>query len=496
MIAKQRARLARPGVGNDQVAFGGTLLRIAFVIHQRWLHAEERTRGGTGFEFGRAGQRRNHEAAGFGLPPGVDDRAFFIADFLPVPLPRFRVNRLADGTENAQRRTVSPVDSLVAFRHQRANGRRRGIENIHLVLIHHLRHTVGGGPVRHAFKHQRGGAAGERPVEQITVPGHPAHIRGAPVDIARMVVKGVQERGGRVDQIAAGGMQYAFRFTGRAGGVEDKQRIFGVHLHRLMMRAGFLHQLVPPEIASFMPFGIPAGAFKHHHMFHAGDARIFQRVIDVFLKRNGTAGAHAFIGRDNETRAGVDNAPGDGFRRKAAENNRVHRADTGAGEHRHGGFRHHRHIDGDHIAFLNAEIGQRVCEAADIAVEFAIADVFALGGVVAFPDDGGLIAALVEMPVKTVRREVQRAVFIPFNRDIAGCERGVFHLLVGRYPVKDFALFAPERVRVMHGLLIFRIILFRRNQAAFRDSRGNRVFMDLAHGFFLLLDVNDMSRKS
>ncbi|CCJ90048.1 hypothetical protein BN132_1976 [Cronobacter turicensis 564] len=496
VIAKQRARLPRPGIGNDQVALCRALLRIAFVIHQRRLHAEERTRGGTGFQFGRAGQRRNHEAAGFGLPPGVDDRAFFIADFLPVPLPRLRVNRLADGTKNAQRRTVSPVDSLIAFRHQRANGRRRGIKNIDLVLVHHLRHTVGGGPVRHAFKHQRGGAAGERSVQQITVAGHPAHIRRAPVDIARMVVEGVQERGGRIDQITAGGVQHAFRFTGRAGGIENKQRIFGVHFHRLMMRAGFFDQLVPPEIAPFMPFGIPAGAFKHHHMFHAGDARVFQRVIDIFLKRNRTAGAHAFIGGDNETRAGVDNAPGDGLRREAPENNRVHRADTGAGKHRDGGFRHHRHIDSDHVAFLNAERGQGVREATDVAVKFAVANVFALGGVVAFPDDGGLIAALVEVSVKAVRREVQRAVFIPFNRDIAGRERGVFYLLVGRDPVKDFTLLAPERVRVMHGLLIFRIILFRRNQAAFRDSRGNRVFMDLAHGFFLLLDVNDMSRKS
>ncbi|CCJ99693.1 hypothetical protein BN130_2403 [Cronobacter malonaticus 507] len=402
MIAKQRTRLAWPGVGNDQVAFRRALLQIAFVIHQRWLHAEERTRGGTGFEFGRAWQRRNHEAAGFGLPPGVDHRAFFIADFLPVPLPRFRVNRLADGTENAQRRTVSPVDSLVAFRHQRANGRRRGIENIHLVLIHHLRHTVGGGPVRHAFKHQRGGAAGERPVEQIAVASHPAHIGGAPVDIARMVVKGVEECGRCVNQIAAGSMQHAFRFTGRARGVENKQRIFGVHLDGLMMRAGFLHQLAPPEIASFMPFDVSAGAFQYHNMFHAGDAGVFQRVIDVFLQRNGTSGSHAFIGGDNETRAGVDNASGDGLRRKAAENNRVHRANAGAGEHRDGGFRHHRHIDSDHIAFLNAKRGQGVCEAANVAVEFAVANVFVLGRVIAFPDNGGLIAAFVEMPVKTV----------------------------------------------------------------------------------------------
>ncbi|CCK08659.1 hypothetical protein BN128_2722 [Cronobacter sakazakii 696] len=270
------------------------------------------------------------------------------------------------------------------------------------MFIHHLRHAVGGRPVWYAFKHQRGRAAGERPVEQIAVASHPAHIGGAPVDIARMVVKGVEECGGRINQIAARGMQHAFRFTGRAGGVENKQRIFGVHLDGLMVRAGFLHQFAPPEIASFMPFDVSAGAFQYHHMFHTGDARVFQRVIDVFLQRNGTPGAHAFIGRDNQTRAGVDNASGDGLRRKATENDRVHRANAGAGEHRNGGFRHHRHIDSDHVAFLNAKRGQGVCKTADVAVEFAVADVFALGRVIAFPDNGGLIAALAQVPVKTV----------------------------------------------------------------------------------------------
>ncbi|CCJ76924.1 hypothetical protein BN135_1988 [Cronobacter muytjensii 530] len=222
VIAEQRTRLAWPGVGNHQVAFSGALLGVAFVIHQRWLHPKEWTRGGTGLELGRARQRRYHEAAGFGLPPGVDNRAFFVADFLPVPLPGFRVDGLAHRAENAQRRAVSAVDGFIAFGHQRANGCRRGIENIDLMLIHHLRHAVGGWPVWHAFKHQRGRAAGERPVEQIAVSRNPAHIRSTPVNIALMVIEGVQKGCGRINQITAGGVQHPFRFAGRAGGIEDK----------------------------------------------------------------------------------------------------------------------------------------------------------------------------------------------------------------------------------------------------------------------------------
>jgi hypothetical protein len=62
----------------------------------------------------------------------------------------------------------------------------------------------------------------------------------------------------------------------------------------------------------------------------------------------------------------------------------------------------------------------------------------------------------------------------------------VFFTRVGPHPVKDFALLAPEGIRVGDGLLILRLVLFRVNQATFRNRSGNRVFMYLAHGFFLL----------
>ncbi len=102
MIAEQGTRLSRPGVDDHQVAFGSTFLRVAFVIHQRRLHAKERLSCGAGFQPRSAGHWGDHKAAGFGLPPGVHHRALLVADFLPVPLPRFRVDRLAYGSENTQ----------------------------------------------------------------------------------------------------------------------------------------------------------------------------------------------------------------------------------------------------------------------------------------------------------------------------------------------------------------------------------------------------------
>jgi hypothetical protein len=46
----------------------------------------------------------------------------------------------------------------------------------------------------------------------------------------------------------------------------------------------------------------------------------------------------------------------DRFGREAAEDDRMHRADARAGEHRDGRLRDHRHVDGDAIAFLHARL--------------------------------------------------------------------------------------------------------------------------------------------
>src|SRR3546814_10644301 len=50
-----------------------------------------------------ARQRRDQDAAGFGLPPGIDDRAAAVADHAMIPQPGFRIDRLAHRTEQAQR---------------------------------------------------------------------------------------------------------------------------------------------------------------------------------------------------------------------------------------------------------------------------------------------------------------------------------------------------------------------------------------------------------
>src|SRR5690606_38544459 len=115
-------------------------------------------------------------------------------------------------------------------------------------------------------------------------------------------------------------------------------------------------------------------------------------------------------------------------RGEAAKDNGMDGADPGAGEHGKGRLGDHRHVDGDAVALADAMRLQHIGETAYTLMELTIGDLQVHVGLVAFPDDGGLVAAGGEMPVHAVRADIQRAVLEPFDRDIARSERGVLDL--------------------------------------------------------------------
>ena len=163
--------------------------------------AEERPRRRAGFSLVAPGQRRDQDAAGFGLPPGVDDRAATVADDAVIPFPGFRIDRLADRAEQAQRGAAGLLHRLFARAHQRADRGRRGVEDIDLVLVDDFPEPAHRRIVRHALEHQRRRAVGERPVDDVAVAGHPADVGRAPVDVAVVIVEDIlmRHRGDRRD---------------------------------------------------------------------------------------------------------------------------------------------------------------------------------------------------------------------------------------------------------------------------------------------------------
>ncbi len=139
MIAVDRPDLARPGILDHQVSACFLVLdQPPALVHEAELHAEERPGGRAGLQLGGAGQRGDHDPAGFRLPPGIDDGAALFADHVVIPLPGLRVDGFAHRAEELEGRAGSTGDVLVALTHQLAERRRGGIENVDLVLVHHL----------------------------------------------------------------------------------------------------------------------------------------------------------------------------------------------------------------------------------------------------------------------------------------------------------------------------------------------------------------------
>jgi hypothetical protein len=223
-----------------------------------------------------------------------------------------------------------------------------------------------------------------------------------------------------------------FGLSGRTGCVEDEQRIFGIHLRRRTIGFDAGHSLMIPDVTLGEPGDLAGRAAHDNHRFDLDAAALgdLDGLVGIGLQRDRLAAAQAFIGGDDDGGFAVNDTAGQRVGRKTAENDRVHRADTGTGEHRIGRFRDHRHVDGDAITLVDAVCLQHIGEAADMLVQFAIGDLLVVIGIVAFPDDRHLIAAFFQVPVDAIVGDVGDAILEPLDRNIA-LERGVLDLVKG-----------------------------------------------------------------
>src|SRR6266566_1838527 len=96
VIAVDRAHHARPSLGNTEIAAGFAFLHFALGVNDLRHDAEERQRRRARLETNCAGQRRDQNAAGFGLPPRVDDWAAAVAYDTVVPFPGFGIDWFAN----------------------------------------------------------------------------------------------------------------------------------------------------------------------------------------------------------------------------------------------------------------------------------------------------------------------------------------------------------------------------------------------------------------
>ena len=148
----------------------------------------------------------------------------------------------------------------------------------------------------------------------------------------------------------------------------------------------------------------------------ADPRRVGHRRVRGLLQRDGRAAAPRFVLGDEHLAAHVVRAVGERVGREAAEDDRVRRAEPGAGEHRDGQLRDHPHVDRDLGALADAELLERVREADDLGLELGVGDLAAVAVRLALPVVGDPVAeAGVDVAVDAVVGDVQRAAEVPLR---------------------------------------------------------------------------------
>jgi hypothetical protein len=182
---------------------------------------------------------------------------------------------------------------MVAFAHERAQRGGCCIENLDLMLVDDLPEAAVIGPVGHAFEHDGRGPVHERPVDDIAVPGDPADIGRAPIDLAGPVIEHVAMRPCGPDGIATRCMHYALGLAGRSAGIKDEQGVFGIDDGRRAVRRYRRACLVVPDVAPGLHCHVAARVPDDDDLL---DPRgMGDRGIHIGLQRDGLAAAPPLI---------------------------------------------------------------------------------------------------------------------------------------------------------------------------------------------------------
>ena len=186
-------------------------------------------------------------------------------------------------------------------------------------------------------------------------------------------------------------MDHAFGLARAAGGVEDEEQILCGHPLGRAVGGDVGQGVVEPNVAALRPVDGLAGVADDEVGGHGG--AFAEGLVDDGLEAQALgAPLHAVAG-DHAHRTGILDAVGEAAGGEAGEDHAVHRANPGAGEHRHGQLRHHGQIERHAVALLHTTCLEHVGEAAHAVQQLGVGDRDrGVGRIVGLPQDGGAVA--------------------------------------------------------------------------------------------------------
>ena len=414
-VSVDGARHGGPGGFEDQVAASAQGDAAAGLIHHIGLDARKGKGGRTRFGGGKPRQGGDHDGAGLGLPPGVYDGAAPLPDLLVVPHPGLGVDGLTHRPQQAQAGQVVLCRKGLAPLHDRPDGRGSRVEDIHAILGHHGPPAVLVRPVRRTLVEDPGGSVGQGAVNDIAVPGDPADVGRAPVDVLLLGIEDPLVSQGSPQQIACGGVQNALGLGRGARGVKNEQRVLRVHGLGLAVGRDIFDRPVPPDVPGLVHLHrsrLPDPS-NHHHLLDTGAA--LQGLVDVSFERNDLTAAVAPVGGDHQLGLRVVDPVPQGFGAESPEDHAVGGADSGASQQGDGQFRDHGHVDGDPVTLPDPQPLHGIGEPVDLPVEVGIGQHPLLPGF-SLPDEGGLVAPPApNVPVQAVDGNVYLTAHKPLS---------------------------------------------------------------------------------
>ncbi len=256
-------------------------------------------------------------------------------------------------------------------------------------------------------------------------------------------------------EVPTGGVHDPLRLRRGARGVEDVEQLLGVHRFGRTVIGRIGHEVVPPVVPALDHHGVGVAAVHDHHVLDRGRAGL-ECGVDVRLERARLAPSITGIGGDDELGFGILATVGDGVGREAAEDHRMGHADPRARQHRDRELDHHRHVDGDPVALLEAEPLQHVGELLDLGEQLGVGDGERVAGL-ALPVVGDLVpVAGLHVPVEAVVGQVELAADEPLGERKVPFEDGVEVLGPGQQLP---GLASPERLEVGVGFVIHRPVI-------------------------------------
>ncbi|EGE58250.1 hypothetical protein RHECNPAF_3340049 [Rhizobium etli CNPAF512] len=439
-----RQTAGRQGQPDDDIAERPRLDRMAGIVEHRYLVARHRQRWRTMLDGQGAEAERicGDRPAGLRLPPVVDDgdgkHAF-------SPFQGLRVRSLAGKKQRPQIGHLVARDQIAVpiFSPDGAKGGRRREEHAHVMLRNDAPKCAG---IRRAdrlsLEDQGRHARYQRRVHDIGMADDPADIGRRPEDLARFQPVDIPHRPVQRDHMPAIVAHHALRLPGRAGGIEDIERI-----GRLDGNTGHLgaavgrHRRLEILIAAADEFCAKLRPLQHQAALRLHPGHL-DRLIDQWLIGDDAAGLQPATRADHQPGAAVVDTRRKLAGGKPAENDGMDRTDPSTGKHGEHGLRQHRHIKDDAVASGDAERQQRRGDGLHLAEHLVIGEPALLAGHGAVEDDGRLAAAAGrDMPVQAIVTGIGLR-----SREPAAINAFVRrkHPLRGLEPVDIGGGFAPE----------------------------------------------------